>query len=72
MVKRTNTNVAREIIKKNRSAVPEYTSNPQRNQRQTHTDDDLIVLLGDSHENKRARQVVEWERTQYANVYRSV
>lgn len=72
MVKRTNTNVAREIIKKKRSPVPEYTSVPKRIHKQKHIDDDLIVLLSDSHENRRARQVVEWEQTQYANVYRSI
>ncbi len=26
--------------------------------------DDLIVTLSDAHENRRARQVTEWERTQ--------
>jgi hypothetical protein len=31
--------------------------------------DDLIVSLGDAHENKRARQVTEWERRQVVKAY---
>ena len=34
--------------------------------------DDLIVSLSDAYENRRARQVVEWERLYTHNVYRGV
>ena len=33
--------------------------------------DDLIVSLSDAYENRRARQVGEWERLYPNNVYRS-
>lgn len=71
MVKRTNTNVAREINKK-RSASADLTSTHQRNHNRKHIDDDLIVLLGDSYENKRARQVGEWERAQLSNIHQAI
>ncbi len=34
--------------------------------------DDLIVTLSDAHENRRARQVTEWERVQPMNIQRAV
>jgi hypothetical protein len=34
--------------------------------------DEIIVSLANTYENKRARQVIEWERVQPANVRRSV
>lgn len=34
--------------------------------------DDLIVVLSDAYENRRARQVGEWERLYGHNVYRGV
>lgn len=34
--------------------------------------DDIIVGLSNSYENKRARQVMEWERSQPAYVRRAV
>jgi hypothetical protein len=33
--------------------------------------DDLIVTLSDAYENRRARQVGEWERLYGQNVYRA-
>ena len=34
--------------------------------------DDLIISLSDAYENRRARQVGEWERLYTYNVYRGV
>ena len=34
--------------------------------------DELIVSLANSHENKRARQVTEWESLRVKNVHRSI
>lgn len=34
--------------------------------------DDLIVTLSDAYENRRARQVGEWERLYGQNVYRAL
>jgi len=34
--------------------------------------DEIIVSLANTYENKRARQVTEWERVQPANIRRSV
>jgi len=78
MVKQNNTNVATEINKLNENeslAVLDYistlltkrNSNPKDNQ----SNDDLIVLLSDAYENKRARQVMEWERVRRQNVQRA-
>ncbi len=61
MVKRNRTSNAREITEPlidNASA--RSTSRFISNQ----TDDDVIVTLANAHENKRARQVTEWERAQ--------
>lgn len=42
--------------------------------RPQHTDknDDLLVTLSDAYENRRARQVGEWERLYGDNVYRAL
>ena len=37
----------------------------------TEKNDDLIVTLSDAYENRRARQVGEWERLYGQNVYRA-
>ncbi|HEX6124513.1 MAG TPA: hypothetical protein VFZ23_04000 [Pyrinomonadaceae bacterium] len=44
------------------------STNPQSNEK----NDDLIVTLSDAYENRRARQVVEWEKLYGQNVYRAV
>ena len=38
--------------------------------RSTEKNDDLIMSLSDAYENRRARQVGEWERLYRYNVYR--
>ena len=46
---------------------PRFSSSP----RSTEKNDDLILTLSDAYENRRARQVVEWERLYGQNVYRA-
>lgn len=78
MVNRKTKNVAREIDKLNEnetSAVLDYiseivsTRNPKS--KENLQNDDLIVSLSDAYENKRARQVFEWERVRRQNVQRA-
>lgn len=68
MVKQNRTNVAGEINKLNEyetSAVLDYISEilsaRHSKSKDSSTNDDLIVSLQDAYENKRARQVFEWE-----------
>ncbi len=78
MVNRENKNVARVTVKINEpenSKVLEYISetpasrNPKS--KENLNNDDLIVSLSDAYENKRARQVFEWERVRRQNVQRA-
>ena len=69
MVKQHNRNVAGEIDKLNENethAVLNYISELlsarlPKSKEQNSINDELIVSLQDAHENKRARQVFEWE-----------
>lgn len=69
MVKQQNRNVAGEINKLNENethAVLDYISELlsarlPKSKEQNSINDELIVSLQDAHENKRARQVFEWE-----------
>jgi hypothetical protein len=68
MVKRTRTDIAREIDKPlsdNTSARPSSRINPN-------PADDVIVTLANAHENRRARQVTEWERAQSMYIRQAV
>jgi hypothetical protein len=74
MVRRTNKRVASEIDKLNEyetSAVLDFISElrSSRSPRliEIQPNDDLIVTLSDAYENKRARQVFEWERVRRQN-----
>ena len=78
MVKRTNKNIAGEIDKLNENealAVNEYISQllSKRNSRQRDNflHDDLILSLADAYENKRARQVAEWDKLGRQNFQRA-
>ncbi|MCU1288910.1 MAG: hypothetical protein JWN60_1139 [Acidobacteria bacterium] len=78
MVNRINTNVVSEFDKLNEteaSAVLDYISTlltkRTAKSRENPSNDDLIVSLSDAYENKRARQVVEWERVRRQNVQRA-
>ncbi len=74
MVRRTNKKVAKEFDKLNEhetSAVLNFISElpSARNPKliEIQPNDDLIVSLSDAYENKRARQVFEWERVRRQN-----
>jgi hypothetical protein len=74
MVRRTNKRVVSEIDKLNEyetSAVLDFISElrSSRSPRliEIQPNDDLIVTLSDAYENKRARQVFEWERVRRLN-----
>jgi hypothetical protein len=60
MVKRTRIDIAREIDK----PLSENTSTRQTSWINSNPADDVIVTLANAYENKRARQVTEWERAQ--------
>jgi hypothetical protein len=79
MIERTKNTVAREIDKLNENetfAVLDYiseivsTRKPKSKDNQP-ANDDLIVSLSDAYENKRARQVFEWEKARRQNVQRA-
>jgi hypothetical protein len=79
MVKQTNQNIASQIDKLNENetlAVAGYISQllSKRNskQKENFSNDDLIVSLSDAYENKRARQVFEWEKVRRQNAQRAV
>ena len=65
MVKRNRTNNARELD------TPLSDQASSRSRTNTNSTDDVIVTLADAHENKRARQVTEWERAQPMYLRRS-
>lgn len=76
MVKRTNQNIASEITKlsdQESAAVLNYISeilsSRSRKNKEIYHQDDLIGSLQDAYENKRARQVFEWERTRRQTFY---
>ena len=78
MVNRNNKMVAGKINKSNELKNSRTSDNisellPTRNLKNTEipTSDDLIILLSDAYENKRARQVFEWERVRRQNVQRA-
>ncbi len=77
-VNQTNKTIASEINKLNDNetfAVLNYISQLLTarisKQRENPSGDDLIVSLSDAYENKRARQVVEWEKVRRQNVQRA-
>ena len=85
MVNKINSKIVRDIDKLNENetlAVHEYISQllSRRHSVPTTTtatsaenqfNDDLIASLSDRRENRRAQQVVEWERTRRRNVPRA-
>lgn len=78
MVKRKNKNVASELDKLNENEtlevldhISELLSARNPKSKDIQPNDDLIVSLSDAYENKRARQVFEWERVRRQNVQRA-
>lgn len=80
MVKRTKETVVSEIDKLNEHetlAVVNYisqllSSRILKSKDSSNLNDDLIVSLADAYENKRARQVVEWERLGRQNLQQNL
>lgn len=75
MVKRTNTRVASKINKSNEKetlAVKGLLSTRTSKSKNNPLNDDLIVSLSDAYENKRARQVVEWENLGRQNLHQNL
>ena len=79
MVKQAKQNIEREINKLNENetlAVVNYISKLLStrisNKTEHLTNDDVIASLSDAYENKRARQVFEWEKVRRQNVQRAV
>ncbi len=77
-VNQTNKTIASEINKLNDNEtfavlnyISQLLSTRISKQRENPSSDDLIVSLADAHENKRARQVVEWEKVRRQNVQRA-
>ncbi len=74
MVKQTKHNIAGEIDKLNETEtlavagyISQLLSTHSSKQRESSASDDLIVSLSDAYENKRARQVFEWEKVRRQN-----
>ena len=64
MVKKRNTTDDKISNKKSTNKLIDYaaqTASIHTSQTDNLTNDELIFSLADSHENKRARQVIEWE-----------
>ena len=68
MVKRANETTSRKIDKSNKNENPALLSAPSK----PIPNDDLIISLSDAYENKRARQVVEWEKLGRQNIQRAI
>jgi len=78
MVKQTSQTIASQIDKLNENetlAVVGYISQLLSTRisktKENYSNDDLIVSLADAYENKRARQVVEWEKIRRQNAQRN-
>lgn len=79
MVNRTDKNIASQIDKLNDNEsiavlnyISELLSKRLSKSKENPYQDDLIISLQDAYENKRARQVFEWERTRRRNFYNAV
>ena len=68
MVKRTRTAITRKIDK----TLPGQASARKSTQKEKPLADDIILSLSNAHENRRARQVFEWENVQPLNVQQAV
>ncbi len=79
MVKQNEHNIVGEIDKLNEPetlAVVNYISQLlskrlAKQQENSINNDDVIVSLADTYENRRARQVFEWEKVRRQNIQRS-
>jgi hypothetical protein len=69
MVKHTSATTVRDID--NTSARTDQTSVSKTTHQIRPQADDVILSLSNAYENKRARQVTEWERTQATRWHRA-
>lgn len=79
MVKRTSPKIKSEIdnineaeSSKSINQISQLLSNHYSKQFDAQLNDDLILSLSDKHENRRARQVFEWEKIRRQNAQRAV
>jgi hypothetical protein len=73
MVNRKNTTAAHDIAKRyenERSSQP-LSTQQRSSKRERPLNDDVIMSLANAYENQRARQVTEWERVGFQNIYRT-
>jgi len=78
MVKQTSQTIASQIDKLNENEtravagyISQLLSTRASKQKENYSNDDLIVSLSDAYENKRARQVFEWEKIRRQNAQRN-
>ena len=64
--------ISRDVIKPEPNSLPsnDRTSAIRNFQNKPFSADEVIVWLADTHENRRARQVGDWERVQPHNIRR--
>ncbi len=79
MVKQSKQNIEREINKLDENETIQvvsyisYLLSARISKKSDHlTNDDVIVSLVDAYENKRARQVFEWEKVRRQNTQRTI
>jgi hypothetical protein len=72
MVNRKNT-TARNIDKprENERSNQPLSTQQRSSKRERSLNDDVIMSLSNAYENQRARQVTEWERVGFQNIYRT-
>lgn len=72
MVNRKNINIARSADNRHENETSnQLLSARQTSQKDRSKTDDLIGSLANAYENKRARQVSEWERVGFQTTYRA-
>lgn len=78
MVNKTNNKIVREIDTKNTNEalvaadyISQLLSKPLPIPTENQLNDDLIAFLSNKRENRRARQVMEWETVRRRNVQRA-
>jgi len=78
MVKQASQTIASQIDKLNENEtravagyISQLLSTRASKQKENYSNDDLIVSLSDAYENKRARQVFEWEKIRRQNAQRN-
>lgn len=71
MVNRKNTAIARDADRRHENESSTQLLSALSPKRERSMNDDLIGSLAGAYENERARQVSEWERVGFQNIYRA-